>query len=113
MTTCALPRAPCAPLLRSAVVALPDSLVRLAFRSADKLRERSVMEARLHGPGFEAHRVGLEGLAFPRYAYDSRRPLAQAGRYAPSAGWATTAHGARAATVGDATAASTAAAAPR
>lgn len=67
-------------------MALPDSLVRQAFRSTDELRERSLSDARLHGPGFDTERVGLEGLAFPRYAYNPHQPFPKVGRYARNLG---------------------------
>jgi hypothetical protein len=64
------------------MVALPESLVLQAFRSADEVRERSLETAVLNGPGFESLRVGLEGLHFPRHAYDAERPT-RVGRYVP------------------------------
>jgi hypothetical protein len=65
------------------MVPLPESLVRQAFRSEDDVRERSLEEAHLHGPGFDAHRVGLEGLFFPRHAYSTHEPFVQVGRFSP------------------------------
>ena len=64
------------------MLALPDSLMQQALRPRGPPLERSLEQALLHGPGF-ARLPGSEGLHYPSYAYNTREPFVQIGRYSP------------------------------